>query len=354
MNTNEATSKQLKENTRDAFVNSEGIRPVASGVESLASVAARSEVGIDPQDVGGAAEPTPYNTESFDQIRVLDTWRKYADNLTWGKGQCLAILDDGCDLCDPPWQVVMPWGKKVIATYNSIDGNDDPTPIPPGYHGTSVGYPSSMNHTGIHGVAYNNFVAQVRCVSKVHLKGQHEASTLAAALQWVLDHHKQYNITTVNLSPVDDERHREPVHTPIDEKLMVLRQQGLWVSAPCGNHHYTDGISWPACQPYCFAIGATLPGQHVVHLDRFANTDLLVAAQATSSSNAYAAACAMVLREAIENSGYPWQNDGANLPETLLAIFKNTGIPIEDPATKCTFHELNLLAAVDHVLGGAN
>ena len=34
-----------------------------------------------------------------------------------------------------------------------IDGNDDPTPVPPGYHGTSVGFPSSLNYQGVRGVA---------------------------------------------------------------------------------------------------------------------------------------------------------------------------------------------------------
>jgi len=324
-----------------------------SSTEGLAAAAVSNEVGIDPQDVANSLEPTPHNTESFRQIRVIDAWCKYSDHLTWGKGQCLAILDDGCDLAAPPWQVEMPWGRKVIATYNSIDGNDDPSPVAPGYHGTSVGYPSSINHAGIRGVAYNNFVAHVRCVTTVHLQGQCEAPSMAAALQWVLNHHKQYNITAVNLSPLDDERHREPVSTPIDEKLEALRKQGIWVSAPCGNHHYTDGISWPACQPYCIAIGATIPGQHMAHLDRFSNTDLLVTAQATSSSNAYAAACSMILREAIEKCGYRWQNDVANLPEAILAIFKKTGVSIEDQATQCTFRELDLLAALDHVFDHA-
>jgi len=305
--------------------------------------------GIDPQDVAASAQRTPYDAESFSQIRVIDTWRKYAGKLTWGKGQCLAILDDGCDLSDPPWQVQMAWGRKVIATYNSIDGNDNPNPVPPGYHGTSVGYPSSLKHGGVHGIAYNDFVAQVRCVTIVHLQGQHEAPTMAAALQWVLDNHERYNITTVNLSPLDDERHNEPVSTPIDEKLIALRERGIWISAPCGNNYYTDGISWPASQPCCFGIGATVPGKHEAHLDRFSNTDLLVTAQATSSSNAYAAACAMILREAIEKLEYRWQDDGANVPEALLTIFKKTGVPIEDRATNCEFRELDLLAAVDHV-----
>jgi hypothetical protein len=309
--------------------------------------------GIDRQDAAGSARGAPYNAASFAQIRVTDTWRKYADRLTWGKGQCLAILDDGCNLADPPWQVELPWGRKVLATYNSIDGNDNPAPVPPGYHGTSVGYPSSLNHNGILGVAYNDFVAQVRCVSIVHLKGQGEAPTLAGGLQWVLDHHTRLTITAVNLSPLDDERHREPVPTVIDAKLEALREQGIWVSAPCGNHHYTDGISWPACQPCCFGIGGAVPGKHAAHLDRFANTDLLVAATATSSSNAYAAACSMILREAIGTSGYAWRRHGPNLAAAMMTIFQETGVAIDDPDTTRSFRELDLLAAVDHVFENA-
>lgn len=82
--------------------------------------------GVHPQD-----QPIPYESQSFADTGVLDAWERYADQLTWGKGQCLAILDDGCDLTVPEWQVLLPWGPKVIATYNSIDDNDDPTPVPP-------------------------------------------------------------------------------------------------------------------------------------------------------------------------------------------------------------------------------
>lgn len=295
------------------------------------------------------ARGRPYRAADFRQMRVTDTWRKYDGKLAWGKGQCLALLDDGCKLSVPQWQVEMPWGKKVIATYDSIDGDDDPTPVPPGYHGTTVGYPSSLNHNGVLGVAYNNFVAQVRCVSVVHLR-KDESQTMAAGLQWVIDNHQKHNITAVNLSPLDDQRHQKPVPTAIDEKLKALRDLGIWVSAPCGNHHYTDGISWPACQPHCFAIGATKPGRHEVHLDRFSNTDLLVCAPATSSSNAYVAASSMILREAIEKSGFRWQDLGANMADAMMAIFKRTGVEIDDPKTGVTFRELDLLAAVDYVL----
>jgi hypothetical protein len=302
--------------------------------------------GIDLQTatVSSTADGAPFNEHSFAQMRVTDTWRKYEGKLTWGEGQCLAILDDGCDLNDPAWQVP----GKVVATWNSIDGNDDCRHIPPGYHGTTVGYPSSMNLNGVHGVAWRNRVAHVRAVTVVHLR-QDESASLAAALRWVRDNHQRLNITVVNLAALDDERHQQPVPTAIDAELCTLRELGIWVSAPTGNHNFTDGISWPACQPDCFAIGATVPGKHEIHLDRFSNVDLLVVAPATSSSNAYAAGCAQILRQAIEKAGYPWQRDGRTLPDAMMAIFQNTGVPIRCPATSLDFRELDLLAAVDHV-----
>ena len=309
--------------------------------------------GIDPRTPADGAAGVPYNAETFAQIRVPETWGKYAGVLSWGKGQCLAILDDGCDLSVPQWRARLSWGPKVIATWNAIDCNDDPTPVPPGYHGTSVGFPSSLNHEGVLGIAYNDYVAQVRCVSIVHLPTP-EADTMAAGLKWVIDNHEKHNITAVNLSPLDDLRHKEPMPTVVDDELRELRALGVWVSAPCGNHNYTDGISWPACQPLCFAIGATVPGAHAVHLDRWSNVDLLVCAYATSSSNAYACACAMILREAIEKAGYPWRQHGETLPDAIMGIFQKTGVAIHDPETGFDFRELDLLAAVDFVFGRGN
>ena len=85
-----------------------------------------------------------------------------------------------------------------------------------------------------------------------------------------MDHHQQHHITTVNLAPVDDQAHDKPVLTAIDAKLKQLRQLGIWVSAPAGNHNYTNGISWPASQPNGYAIGAVKQGQDEVYLDRHA------------------------------------------------------------------------------------
>lgn len=79
--------------------------------------------------------PIPWQAVEMEHFRVLQTWKKYDGMLSWGRGQCLAILDDGCDLSVPEWNEKLPWGNKVVAGYNSIDHNDDPSPVPPGYHG---------------------------------------------------------------------------------------------------------------------------------------------------------------------------------------------------------------------------
>jgi hypothetical protein len=294
-----------------------------------------------------------YNEQEMRHFRVPQTWEKYKDKLTWGRGQTMAILDDGCDLTVPEWRATLPWGApKVVAGHDSIDHDDDPTPVPPGYHGTTVGYPSSLFYEGTCGVAYNNQTAQIRGVSIVHLK-RDESRTMAEGLQWVIDNHQKYNITAVNLSPLDDLAHQKPVPTAIDEKLATLRQLNIWVGAPCGNNGHTNGISWPACQPDCFAIGAAKPGEEEAINDRWANTDILVPASATSSSNAYAAGCSMILREAIEKSGYDWHKDGANLPEAMMAIFKRTGVEVNDPPSGRKFKRLDLLNAVDAVFANA-
>ena len=142
--------------------------------------------------------------------------------------------------------------------------------------------------------------------------------------------------------------------TAIDEKLKKLRELGIWVSAPAGNHNFTNGISWPACQPNCFAIGAVRQGKDEVYLDRHAKIDLVVPAAATSSSNAIACGAAMLLREAILETGYEWKQDGKNIASAMLAIMQKTGVTVKDEATKQSYQRLDLAAALKHVFDDEN
>ncbi len=293
--------------------------------------------------IGKPAQPA-----EFQHAGITDVWKIYADRLTFGKGQTLALVDDGCKLSMPEWQAAVGGVPKVRVAFDAVDGDDDPKHEGRGYHGSTIGIPSSVNYQGKWGVAYHNQVAVIRGLECCHCKIA-DSQSLAAALQWILDHHEQHHITTVNLAPVDDKAHAEPVATEIDDKLAALREQGIWVSAPAGNHNFTTGISWPASQPNCFAIGAVRPGKDEVYLDRHAKIALLVPARATSSSNAIACGAVMLLREAIEKTDYDWKADGQNLPEAMLAILQETGKLVEDAATGLSFRRLDLLAALEHV-----
>lgn len=298
---------------------------------------------------GNAAELEPAQPEGFKHARITDAWAAYADRLTFGKGQTLALVDDGCTMSRPEWKAVIDGIPKVRVTYDAVDGDNDPKHEGKGYHGSTIGIPSSVNFGGKRGVAFNNQLAIVRSLECCHCKIADSAS-LARALQWVIDHHAEHHITTVNLAPVDDQAHDAPVPTEIDGKLAKLRELGIWVSAPAGNHNFTTGISWPASQPNCFAIGAVIPGKDVVNLDRHAKTELLVPASATSSSNAIVCGSAMILREAIGKSGYDWHADGKNIAEAMMKIFQDTGKSVEDPGTKRSFRRLDLMAALEHVM----
>jgi hypothetical protein len=292
----------------------------------------------------------PVEPVSFRHAGITAAWEAFGDRLTFGKGQTLALVDDGCTLSRPEWAKSDGDRPKVVATYDSVDGDDDPRHEGRGYHGTTIGIPSSLNHGGRWGVAYNDQIAVIRALECCHCKAS-DGRTVAAALKWIAENRGKHRITTVNLAPVDDLEHDRPLVSEIDEPLAELRRLGVWVSAPTGNHHFRNGISWPACQPNCFAVGAVKPGKDEVHLDRSAKVDLVVPASATSSSNAIACGAAIVLREAIEKARYDWRKDGKNLPEAMLAVFQKTGIPVDDPATGRTFRRLDLAAALRHVFG---
>ena len=290
----------------------------------------------------------PVQPVGFKQAGIVSAWKIYKDKLTFGKGQTLALVDDGCKLSMPQWSKSNGDQPKVLVTYDSVDGDDNPKHEGRGYHGSTIGIPSSVNYGGKWGVAYNNQLAVIRALECCHCNVS-DGKTVAGALQWIIDNHKKYRITTINLAPVDDKPHAKPFATAIDDKLTKLRKLGIWVSAPAGNHNYTNGISWPASQPDCFAVGAVKQGKDQVYLDRHAKVELVVPAAATSSSNAIACGAAMILREAISKTDYDWKQDGSNIAEAMMTIMQKTGVKVYDEGTKQNYQRLDLTAALKHV-----
>lgn len=68
----------------------------------------------------------PADPPAFKHARVIDAWEVYRDKITFGKGQTLALLDDGCKLSMPEWSQSDGEVPKVLVSYDSVDGDDDP------------------------------------------------------------------------------------------------------------------------------------------------------------------------------------------------------------------------------------
>src|SRR5262245_382270 len=115
---------------------------------AIACLGANSDYDGADVSTDGMKSIEPFNPVEFRQMGALDAWKKYDGPLTCGKGQCLAVLDDGCNFTIPEWQAELPWGRKVIATWNTIERNENAAHVPPGYHGTDVAFPSSLNYNG--------------------------------------------------------------------------------------------------------------------------------------------------------------------------------------------------------------
>ena len=130
--------------------------------------------------LSSAGEPT--EPVSFGHARVTESWKAYAEVLTFGRGQTLALVDDGCKLSMPEWSTPFDGKPKVLVAYDSVDGDDDPKHEGRGYHGSTIGVPSSLNYQGKWGVAYNNQVAVIRGLECCHCKVE-DNRTLAAGLQ---------------------------------------------------------------------------------------------------------------------------------------------------------------------------
>mgnify|MGYP007125622123 CR=1 FL=1 len=47
----------------------------------------------------------PVAPAEFRHARIGEAWEKYANVLTFGEGQTLALIDDGCKLSMPEWSM---------------------------------------------------------------------------------------------------------------------------------------------------------------------------------------------------------------------------------------------------------
>ena len=116
-----------------------------------------------------------------------------------GSGMTVAVIDTGVDYNNAALGSGFGPGAKVIAGFDFADNSSDPLATT-SQHGTAV--------AGLIGSSDGNDLGVAPGVQIVALRVTDSSNTaslasIAGALQWVIDHHAQYNITAVNMSLSD-------------------------------------------------------------------------------------------------------------------------------------------------------
>src|SRR5262249_41521069 len=178
----------------------------------------------------------------FQAIHLTDLRNDPNLNFLNGKGIGIANLDSGLYGANPDIQ------PNLIAWYDAVgvdEGNASNTAFDPDGHGTHTAGIEAASDPNI-GVAPGASLIGVRALPTAgHDPGQVNRTTMADALQWVLDNHAQYNILVVNMSLGTQENINTPQPIFNGEPALIneLEQAGVTVVASSGNSYalYADG-----------------------------------------------------------------------------------------------------------------
>ncbi|MFO0890489.1 MAG: S8 family serine peptidase [Isosphaeraceae bacterium] len=116
-----------------------------------------------------------------------------------GRGMTVAVIDTGVDYTNPALGGRFGAGAKVVAGYNFASNTADPMATA-SQHGTAVAGLIASTDPKQPGVAPGVNLVALRVVGD---NNSAQLSSIARALQWVIDHRTEHNITAVNMSLSD-------------------------------------------------------------------------------------------------------------------------------------------------------
>jgi subtilisin family serine protease len=113
-----------------------------------------------------------------------------------GSGMTVAVIDTGVDYNNKALGGGFGANSRVVAGYNFATGSGDPIATT-SQHGTGVAGLIAGSDPDHLGVAPGVDVVALKVTGDNDVA---QLSSIASALQWVVDHHSEYNITVVNMS----------------------------------------------------------------------------------------------------------------------------------------------------------
>jgi subtilisin family serine protease len=176
-----------------------------------------------------------------------------------GTGTAIAVLDTGLR------STHRDFAGRLAAQRNFTAGNGaDPADAADGHgHGTNVA--GIICAGGVHrGVAP---AAQIVALKVLADDGSGRFEDVAAALQWVIDHHRDHGITALCLAFSDGGNHRSDAAfagDSIARRIEHLAELGIAACAAAGDDYYThrsvQGMCYPAILRDALSVGAVYDG----------------------------------------------------------------------------------------------
>ncbi len=182
-----------------------------------------------------------------------------------GTGTTVAVIDTGINYNLPILGGGFGAGKKVIGGYDFLD--NDSIPLDTDGHGTQVASVIAAHRFDYAGTTYQGVAPDAKLVAlRVGTADSISTSNIERALQWVVDHHGEFNISVVNLS-LGSGNYPDARTDQLSDEFATLHSLGIFVAAASGNSNdgntgpiSQDGIASPAADPNVFAVGAVSAG----------------------------------------------------------------------------------------------
>ena len=211
-----------------------------------------------PQEIEPPNKPVQFPEPQFSFLIEVDDFlwvsrAREAFRVT-GEGFTAAVLDTGLNVDHVDFEGKVPaqvnfTGDNGGRRDDASDGNG---------HGTNVAgiIAADGDHTGIAPGA------QIIPLKVLPDEGGGSFDWIARALQWVLDHRDEHNISVVCMSLGNGGNfvHDNFGDDPIRNKIRQLREQKVAVVIAAGNHYFShnseQGMSYPAIIRECVSVGA--------------------------------------------------------------------------------------------------
>ena len=171
-----------------------------------------------------------------------------------GAGVAVAVIDSGIDLRHKAF------GKRVLVS-KDFTGHDDPSDhYGHGTHVAAIIAGEGALASGYRGIAPGAYLLNLRVLGD---DGSGDASDVIEAIDWVIEHRREYNVRVINLSlgaPVLQPYRDDPLCEAVERAVRA----GITVVTAAGNYGRTadgrtvfGGITSPANSPFAIAVGAT-------------------------------------------------------------------------------------------------